>query len=88
MIEQLMTAIAALIGELPQLIKTLIPPNMGTKFLLTGGGMGAVVYMQVTGVLNEIAAGAVVLMLLMYYVADIMHNPRTPVKPAGKEGEK
>ncbi len=56
------------------LIKTLVQPSQGTKFLITVGGFAALYFMHKQGVAttgSDVVIGA---MVIVYYIADIYHK--------------
>jgi len=58
------------------LIKTLVQPQQGTKFLITVAGMAAIYVLQSKGIgdiATTVTIGAIV---IAYYVADIYHKPK------------
>lgn len=58
------------------LIKTLVQPQQGTKFLITVAGMGAI-YMMHKAVIATTTSDIVIgVMVAVYYAADIIHKPK------------
>ncbi len=53
------------------LIKTLVPQKTGTKFLVTLGGMFAILYMAFKEIGTDLHIYAVCLIIVLYYIADI-----------------
>lgn len=58
------------------LIKTLVQPESGTKFLVTISGMGAIVFLTMKGYVegSDMTIIALAAMVISYYVADIIYK--------------
>lgn len=58
------------------LIKTLVQPSQGTKFLITLAGFGLIYYLEKSGLGDDATIITVGSMVAVYYVADIFHKTR------------
>ncbi|KKL81518.1 hypothetical protein LCGC14_1993950 [marine sediment metagenome] len=58
------------------LIKTLVQPQQGTKFLITIGAMAAIYFMHSKGIATTVSDVVLAAMVTVYYVADIYHKPK------------
>ncbi len=56
------------------LIKTLVQPQQGTKFLITIGGLAALFFMHKYGIATTSSDVVIGIMVAAYYVADIFHK--------------
>ena len=61
------------------LIKTLVQPQQGTKFLITVAGMAAIYFMASAGILTDAITITIGCIVVAYYVADIYHKGKKPV---------
>lgn len=58
------------------LIKTLVQPSQGTKFLITLAAMAAIYFMHSKAVATTGSDIAIAGMVAVYYVADIYHKTK------------
>lgn len=63
------------------LIKTLVPANVGTKFLVSLGGISAITYMAMKELGANIHIYSIVGIVVIYFTADLIGKTLT-----GKEG--
>lgn len=58
------------------LIKALVQPESGTKFLITLSGMGGIIFLTMKGFVPGTWVTTVTLgaMVIMYYIADLYHK--------------
>lgn len=68
------------------LIKTLVQPSQGTKFLVTLAGFGMIYLLASKNIGGPYGIPVVGLVVIVYYVADIYHKGKKPATPAEKEG--
>lgn len=64
------------IAPILDLIKTLVQPEKGTKFLLTLAGIGAIYFMHSKAIATLSSDVVIGLMVVAYYIADIYHKPK------------
>ena len=65
-----------LIQPILDLIKALVQPQSGTKFLITIAAMAAIYFMHAKGIATTISDVVLAGMVAVYYVADIYHKPK------------
>ena len=63
------------------LIKSLVQPSQGTKFLVTMGCFGMIYLLASNDIGGPYAIPTVGVITVGYYVADIFHKTKKPVKP-------
>jgi len=68
------------------LIKALVQPSQGTKFLVTIAGFGMIYLLATKDIGGVYAIPVVGVIIIAYYAADIYHKPKTPALPV-KEGD-
>jgi hypothetical protein len=57
------------------LIKSLVQPQQGTKFLVTVAAIGGIVYLAMQGfVAGDAVVWAIAAIAILYYIADIFHK--------------
>jgi hypothetical protein len=57
-------------SKLLDLVKAMVTPAEGSKFLLSALGMGAIVYMHKTAIASEWSDVTIGVVLVAYYIAD------------------
>ena len=63
------------------LIKTLVQPSQGTKFLITIGCFGMIYLLASKDIGGDYGIPTVGIIAIAYYAADIYHKPKKPVEP-------
>ena len=84
-IEREVSKMTEFIKPILDLIKTLVQPSQGTKFLVTISGFGMIYLLASKDIGGSYAIPVVGVVIIAYYVADIYHKPRKPALPE-KEG--
>ncbi len=64
------------------LIKSLVQPESGTKFLITIAGLAAIYFLHANELATDTTDIVIGLMVAVYYVADIFHKVKKQEKPS------
>ena len=65
-----------LIQPILDLVKALVQPQQGTKFLITVAAIGAIVYLHSKGIATDASDITIATLAAVYYVADIFHKKK------------
>lgn len=65
-----------LIQPILDLVKALVQPQQGTKFLITVAAIGAIVYLHSKGIATTTSDIVLMVIAVIYYLADIFAKTR------------
>lgn len=69
-----MSMMKEFIQPILDLIKTLVQPQQGTKFLITIAGMAAIYFLQAKEIGTTATTVSIAAIVCAYYIADIFHK--------------
>ena len=75
-IKELKSLMKDFIQPILDLVKTLVQPEKGTKFLITLAGLGAIYYMHSSTIATDASDVVIAIVVVAYFVADIFHKLR------------